>query len=92
MYEQRIPVWWRWYYWGNPVAWTLYGLVTSQYGDIQDPIEFNGKNTTVEDFLRSYFGFKHSFLGVVSAVLIVYAVTFACIYAIALKFLNFQRR
>ncbi|KAK8473551.1 hypothetical protein PHAVU_001G166500 [Phaseolus vulgaris] len=88
----RIPVWWRWYYWGNPVAWTLYGLVTSQYGDVQDLIEFNGKSTTVEDFLRNYFGFKHDFLGVVSAVLIVYAVTFACIYAIALKLFNFQRR
>ncbi|KAH6756618.1 pleiotropic drug resistance 12 [Perilla frutescens var. hirtella] len=30
---QRTPVWWRWYHWGNPVAWTLYGLVASQYGD-----------------------------------------------------------
>ncbi|KAK7378528.1 hypothetical protein VNO80_03971 [Phaseolus coccineus] len=88
----RIPVWWRWYYWGNPVAWTLYGLVTSQYGDVQGLIEFNGKSTTVEDFLRNYFGFKHDFLGVVSAVLIVYGVTFACIYAIALKLFNFQRR
>ena len=74
------------------MAWTLYGLVTSQYGDVQDLIEFNGKSTTVEDFLRNYFGFKHDFLGVVSAVLIVYAVTFACIYAIALKLFNFQRR
>ena len=21
-----IPIWWRWYYWGSPVYWTLYGL------------------------------------------------------------------
>ncbi|XP_047147104.1 pleiotropic drug resistance protein 1-like [Vigna umbellata] len=88
----RIPVWWRWYYWGNPVAWTLYGLVASQYGDIQGTIDFSGKSTTVEDFLRKYFGFRHEFLGVVSAVLIVFAVTFACIFAIAIKLLNFQRR
>ncbi|KAI4365646.1 hypothetical protein MLD38_021612 [Melastoma candidum] len=26
----QIPIWWRWYYWASPVAWTLYGLVTSQ--------------------------------------------------------------
>ncbi|XP_029128152.1 pleiotropic drug resistance protein 1 isoform X2 [Cajanus cajan] len=88
----KIPVWWRWYYWANPVAWTLYGLVTSQFGDIQGHIEFNGKRTTVEDFLRNYFGFKHDFLGVVAAVLIGIAVTFAFIFAIAIKMLNFQRR
>ncbi|CAJ1898763.1 unnamed protein product [Sphenostylis stenocarpa] len=88
----RIPVWWRWFYWGNPVAWTLYGLVTSQFGDIQDQIGFNGKSATVEDFLRSYFGFKHDFLGVVAAVLIGFAVTFAFIFAIAIKLFNFQRR
>ncbi|QCD97794.1 ATP-binding cassette [Vigna unguiculata] len=88
----RIPVWWRWYYWGNPVAWTLYGLVASQYGDIQGSVDFNGKSTSVEEFLRKYFGFRHDFLGVVSAVLIVFAVTFACIFAIAIKLLNFQRR
>ncbi|KAL0291437.1 UNVERIFIED_CONTAM: Pleiotropic drug resistance protein 1 [Sesamum radiatum] len=29
----RTPVWWRWYHWANPVAWTLYGLVASH----QDP-------------------------------------------------------
>ncbi|KAK7245297.1 hypothetical protein RIF29_40136 [Crotalaria pallida] len=88
----RIPVWWRWYYWANPVAWTLYGLVASQFGDIKDQIEFNGKSTTVEDFLRNYFGFKHDFLGVVAAVVIGFAVTFAFIFAIAIKNFNFQRR
>nr|DAD38857.1 TPA_asm: hypothetical protein HUJ06_013179 [Nelumbo nucifera] len=35
----RISVWWRWYYWIFPVAWTLYGLVASQFGDIQDKLE-----------------------------------------------------
>ncbi|RVW58199.1 Pleiotropic drug resistance protein 1 [Vitis vinifera] len=25
--RNRIPVWWRWYYWICPVAWTLYGLL-----------------------------------------------------------------
>ncbi|KAJ0755440.1 Pleiotropic drug resistance protein 1 [Helianthus annuus] len=23
--DESIPVWWRWYYWGNPLAWTIYG-------------------------------------------------------------------
>ncbi|XP_060974370.1 ABC transporter G family member 36-like [Cannabis sativa] len=34
----RIPIWWRWYYWACPVAWTLYGLVKSQYGDLHEYI------------------------------------------------------
>ncbi|KAI6669859.1 hypothetical protein NL676_004744 [Syzygium grande] len=25
-----IPVWWRWYYWCSPVAWTIYGIFASQ--------------------------------------------------------------
>ncbi|MQL00608.1 hypothetical protein EI005_25720, partial [Escherichia coli] len=32
----KIPIWWRWYYWACPVAWTIYGLVASQFGDIDD--------------------------------------------------------
>ncbi|KAF2301516.1 hypothetical protein GH714_025383 [Hevea brasiliensis] len=52
----RIPVWWRWYAWACPVAYTLYGLVSSQFGDIKHKLE---SGDTVEDFVRSYFDFKH---------------------------------
>ncbi|XP_010249929.1 PREDICTED: pleiotropic drug resistance protein 1-like [Nelumbo nucifera] len=85
----RMPVWWRWYYWICPVAWTLYGLVASQFGDIQDKIE---TDQTVEEFLRSYFGFRHDFLGVVSAVIIGFTVLFAFIFAFSIRAFNFQRR
>ncbi|KAF2323469.1 hypothetical protein GH714_035626 [Hevea brasiliensis] len=33
----RIPKWWIWYYWICPVAWTVYGLIVSQYRDAEDP-------------------------------------------------------
>ncbi|KAM3282850.1 hypothetical protein P3S67_026495 [Capsicum chacoense] len=36
----KIPIWWRWYYWGSPASWTIYGLVTSQIGDKNNPIDF----------------------------------------------------
>ncbi|RDX94397.1 Pleiotropic drug resistance protein 1 [Mucuna pruriens] len=88
----RIPVWWRWYSWANPVAWSLYGLVASQYGDIQRSIESSDGTTTVEGFVRSYFGFKHDFLGVVAAVIVAFPVVFALVFAISVKMLNFQRR
>ncbi|KAJ4718242.1 Pleiotropic drug resistance ABC transporter [Melia azedarach] len=85
----RIPVWWRWYYWASPVSWTLYGLVVSQFGDIEDELE---SGETVKQFLRSYFGFRHNFLGVVAVVVAGFTVSFAFIFAFGIKALNFQRR
>ncbi|KAM0823891.1 hypothetical protein ACQ4PT_070564 [Festuca glaucescens] len=31
--RMAIPIWWRWYYWADPVAWTIYGVVASQFGE-----------------------------------------------------------
>ncbi|XP_074562051.1 ABC transporter G family member 36-like isoform X3 [Curcuma longa] len=86
----KIPVWWRWYYWACPVAWTLYGLVASQFGDIDD--QFENEDTTVSEFIKSYFGFRHNFLGVVAAVVIIFPVLFAFLFAFSIKTINFQRR
>ncbi|XP_061343449.1 pleiotropic drug resistance protein 1-like isoform X2 [Gastrolobium bilobum] len=88
----RIPVRWRWYSWGNPVAWSLYGLVASQYGDIKHSIETDEGSETVEDFVRNYFGFKHDFLGVVAAVIVAFSLVFTLVFAISVKMFNFQRR
>ncbi|XP_061982096.1 pleiotropic drug resistance protein 1-like isoform X4 [Populus nigra] len=85
----RIPIWWRWYYWGCPVSWSLYGLVVSQYGDIQEPIT---ATQTVEGYVKDYFGFDHDFLGVVAAVVLGWTVLFAFIFAFSIKAFNFQRR
>ncbi|KAL4278141.1 hypothetical protein GQ457_03G042110 [Hibiscus cannabinus] len=85
----KIPTWWRWNYWLCPVAWTLYGLVVSQYGDAQDVLD---TGETIEEFLRNYFGFRHDFLGVVAAVIVGWALLFAFLFAIFIKLFNFQRR
>ncbi|KAH9666387.1 ABC transporter G family member 40 [Citrus sinensis] len=85
----RIPVWWRWYYWANPIAWTLYGFFASQFGDVQDRLE---SGETVKQFLRSYYGFKHDFLGAVAAVVFVLPSLFAFIFALGIRVLNFQKR
>uniref|UniRef100_A0A2K2B8V3 ABC transporter domain-containing protein n=2 Tax=Populus trichocarpa TaxID=3694 RepID=A0A2K2B8V3_POPTR len=85
----RIPIWWRWYYWGCPVSWSLYGLVVSQYGDIQEPIT---ATQTVEGYVKDYLGFDHDFLGVVAAVVLGWTVLFAFIFAFSIKAFNFQRR
>ncbi|CAN1280693.1 Pleiotropic drug resistance protein 1, partial [Linum perenne] len=84
-----IPVWWRWYYWADPISWTLYGLLGSQYGNVKTTME---TGQSVEDFLRTYYGFEHEFLGVVAGVIVGLTVSFAVIFAVAIKSFNFQRR
>ncbi|KAL3630029.1 transcription factor [Castilleja foliolosa] len=86
----RIPIWWRWYYWATPIAYTLYGFIITQFGEIQDVMDDTG--VTVEEFLRSYFGFRHDMLGFVAAVLLGFVVVFTFIFAYSIKTFNFQRR
>lgn len=86
---QRIPIWWRWYYYICPVAWTLYGLVVSQFGDVTEKLD---TNQTVEDFIRSYFGFRHDFMGFVALIVVGFVALFGFIFAFAIKTLNFQKR
>lgn len=71
------------------MAWTLYGLIISQFRDVHDSMD-NGQD--VVQYLRSYFGFKRSFLAVCAIVVPSFAVVFAVMFAISIKILNFQRR
>lgn len=90
---QQIPIWWRWYYWASPTAWTIYGLVTSQVGDKSDLVQVPGSSPiSVKDYLEKNMGFKYDFLGVVAAAHIVFAVLFIFVFAYGIKFLNFQTR
>ncbi|XP_042049448.1 pleiotropic drug resistance protein 1-like [Salvia splendens] len=86
----RTPGWWRWYHWANPVAWTLYGLIVSQYGEEMDVLE--DTHVTVRRFLRSYFGFRHEFIGAVAAMVAGFGIVFGVIFAFAIKVFNFQKR
>ncbi|WJX69962.1 transcription factor [Trifolium repens] len=85
-----IPIWWRWYYWACPVAWTIYGLVASQFGDITTFME--GEQKDVKTFLDDFFGIKHDFIGECAVVVGGIAVAFAVIFAVAIKTFNFQKR
>lgn len=88
-----IPIWWRWYYWCSPVAWTIYGLVVSQVGDRDDLIEIPGEQSKPLDvFLKDYFGYEYSFLGAVIGAHIGFVLLFFFVFAYGIKFLNFQRR
>lgn len=85
----RAPGWWRWYFWLNPFAWTLYGGIASQFGDIKNQLEFI---VTVEEFIKIYFGYRHDYVRVAAAVVAGFVLLFASLYALSLKVFNFQKR
>eukprot|EP00271_Cylindrocystis_brebissonii_P020897 TRINITY_DN71_c0_g1_i2.p1 TRINITY_DN71_c0_g1~~TRINITY_DN71_c0_g1_i2.p1 ORF type:complete len:1380 (-),score=255.02 TRINITY_DN71_c0_g1_i2:202-4341(-) len=89
-----MPSWWQWYSWINPVAWSLNGLITSQLGDVTSPITVTGLTQPValNTFLSEFFGFHHSWLGGITAVLVAFVVFFWLIYAYALRTLVLQSR
>lgn len=90
---QEIPIWWRWYYWGSPVAWTIYGLITSQLGDLQDPVHIPERgDLPVNLYLKEYLGYEHDFLGAVAAAHLGWVLLFFVVFVYAIRVLNFQRR
>ncbi|KAB2008036.1 hypothetical protein ES319_D10G071200v1 [Gossypium barbadense] len=91
---QRIPPWWIWYYWICPMAWTVYGLITSQYGDDERTIKVPGMklDPTIKWYLEHHFGFHHDFLRTVAVVLVVFPLFFAFMFGLCIKLLNFQVR
>ncbi|KAF5454239.1 hypothetical protein F2P56_023919 [Juglans regia] len=92
MPKPKIPKWWIWLYYLTPTSWSLNGLLTSQYGDIDKDIMVFGENKTVPDFLTDYFGFHHDHLALVAVVLIAFPLTFAFLFAYFIGRLNFQHR
>ncbi|KMT16880.1 hypothetical protein BVRB_2g043550 [Beta vulgaris subsp. vulgaris] len=92
--QMRIPVWWRWYYWANPIAWSLYGLLTSQYGTIDDPVKLSDgvRSVPLRQLLKDQFGYRHDFLVIAAIAVPSFSVIFALTFGFAIKSFNFQRR
>ncbi|CAA3033443.1 ABC transporter G family member 32-like [Olea europaea subsp. europaea] len=91
---KRIPIWWRWYYWANPVAWSLYGLVASQYSDSDKLLKLSDGIHTVSTklLLKNVFGFRHDFIGIGAIMVVGFCLLFAVIFAYAIKSFNFLKR
>ncbi|KAK0598474.1 hypothetical protein LWI29_034970 [Acer saccharum] len=90
----KIPKWWVWYYWICPVAWTVYGLIVSQYGDVEQGIIVPGfpNEIPVNQYIKDHFGYDPNFMGPVAGVLVGFTVFFAFMFAYCIKTLNFQMR
>ncbi|GKV36630.1 hypothetical protein SLEP1_g44738 [Rubroshorea leprosula] len=92
--KSRIPKWWIWYYWICPVAWTIFGLIILQYGDVEQTIKVPGSTVqpSIRWYIESHFGYDPNFMGPVAGVLVGFTVFFAFMYAYCIKTLNFQMR
>jgi len=47
---------------------------------------------TVAEFLRSYYGFRYEYLGVVAVVTMACTIAFSLFFGLSVKYINFQRR
>lgn len=91
--SQRIPKWWIWYYWICPTAWTMYGLIVSQYGDLEDEISVPGGGLKkIKVYVEDHFGYSRDLMGPVAGVLVGFTVFFAFMFGFCIKALNFQHR
>ncbi|KAJ4823602.1 drug-responsive transcription factor pdr3 [Turnera subulata] len=90
--KPHIPKGWLWLYYLCPTSWALNIMLTSQYGDINKEISVFGETNTVSAFLGDYLGFHQNFLGVTAAVLLIFPIFFASLFAYFIGRLNFQRR
>ncbi|XP_051146777.1 pleiotropic drug resistance protein 3-like [Andrographis paniculata] len=88
----QIPAWWIWLYYLAPTSWSLNGLLTSQYGDVETEIEVFGETKTVAAFLNDYFGYGYDRLPLVAVMLILYPIIFASVFAYCIGKFNFQSR
>ncbi|KAL4433696.1 hypothetical protein ABPG75_000137 [Micractinium tetrahymenae] len=91
--KPAIPKGWIWLYYMNPASYSLYGLTASQLGDVDSPTQVpGGGSVPVSEFVESYFGFKHSWIGYTALLLCVFIVVFRGIALLGLSKLNFQSR
>ncbi|KAH1067706.1 hypothetical protein J1N35_032693 [Gossypium stocksii] len=92
--HKRIPIWWRWYYWANPIAWSLYGLVVSQYADDERAVKLSDgvHSMPTRQLLEQVFGYRHDFLVIAAVMVAFFVIFFGVIFAFAIKAFNFQRR
>lgn len=72
----------------------MYGLIVSQYHDVEDRISVPGMSfePTIKWYIENHFGYDPDFMGQVAVVLVSFTVFFAFMFAYCIKTLNFQMR
>ena len=80
---------------GNTVFYSLYGLITSQLGDVEEEHmtnAFTGESVSVANFVETYFGYHHGFVGWCVLILGAFNLLFRVVIAVSMKYLNWQKR
>jgi hypothetical protein len=71
----------------------MYGLIVTQYGDLEDPIIVPGESKhKISYYVTHHFGYHKDFMPAVAPVLVLFAIFLALMYAVCIKRLNFQQR
>ena len=90
---QRMPGWYAWFYYLNPFAYSLEGIVLSQLGDVDTLVALpDGGSISVKEALAVTFGYHYSFLGYIVLIMIGFSLCFAVTGLICLHKLKFQSR
>ncbi|XP_056863214.1 ABC transporter G family member 42-like isoform X1 [Raphanus sativus] len=92
MPKPSIPKWWIWMYYLSPTSWVLNGLLTSQYGDMENEVMAFGEKKKVSAFVEDYFGFRYDSLALVAIILIAFPILLASLFAFFIGKLNFQKK
>lgn len=88
-----MPKWYAWYYYLNPFAYSLQGIVLSQLGDVDDVVALpDGGAVPVQVALEAVFGYRYSFLGYNALIMIGFCVVFAFTGLISLYTFKFHSR
>ena len=82
------------FYWISPSAHALYGLTSSQQGDVAHEYvtQVGSSTVSVETYISQYFGFKHSLIGYNVLVLCGFVILLRIVAVFALKHINWQQR
>jgi len=87
-----MPPWFQWFTTVNPVAWTLNGLISSQYGGVATKIQtLEYGEVEVRDFIRAQYDYKYEQREYVLLILAGFCVGFAGVAIAALSLLKYHR-
>lgn len=102
LYLQRMPVWWSWFAYINPFAWSIYGLDASQLGNDftnvvntygYDPDDGPlGQDLYVAQFISKYFGYDADYLTILIPIVLGFSIAFWLVASAGLKFVNYYSR
>ncbi|GLJ25052.1 hypothetical protein SUGI_0479420 [Cryptomeria japonica] len=91
--RRRCPPCWRWFFSANLMAWCLYGLITSQYGDVGTSLKMaDGTEMSVKHFVEKNFGYHRQHLASVGILMAGFSALFGLVFFLGIKLFNFQNR